>query len=505
MRTWITSSALLAAMAWGLGCALPAAAQDGTFKYAEQVKLITMDPQQQSGSGVPYLRPIYESLFERSPDGTATPLLATGYEVNGLDVTITLREGISFSNGEALNAEVAAANINRGVKFGIIEGLQTVESAEAVDEFTVRIKLKDLDPAIIDSLCGTAGMMIAPAAMEDPALDRNPVGTGPYVYDKDQSREGEVRVYVPNPTYWDKEKIVLARYEVWEIPDDTARLNALKTGQIDAGNWLANPQSAIIDRTPGLKLVRGSSGLNYHVIISDREGTVVPAFADKRVRQAMAHAIDREAFGKAIQFGLAEQSFQPYADGDWAYNPELEGVYAYDLDKARALLAEAGYADGFAFDMPSIPIYQSRLEAIAGFFREIGITMNIVPVEPGTLARRSRTTDFPATNLVWNTITDPKFVALRYIYEDASYNPFKPKPTPELLALAEEGLQSVEPDIRAPIYHEMAAQLAEEAFLIFVTNTPILIGVSEKTDSNATVVYRYGEDSINLRGLKAND
>lgn len=505
MRKWIAGSAIAAAMAFGFA-GVPAWAEGGgTFRYAEQVKLITMDPQQQSGSGVPYLRPVYESLFEKAPDGSTQPLLATGYEVDGLDVTITLRQGVSFSNGEAFNAEVAAANINRGVKLAIIEGLKTVESAEAVDEFTLRIKLKEFDPAIINSLCYTGGMMIAPTAMADPALDRNPIGTGPYVYRKDQSREGEVRVYEPNPTYWDKDKIGLARYEVLEIPDDTARLNALKTGQIDAGNWLSNPQAAIIDKTPDLKLIRNTGGLNYHVIISDREGTVVPAFADPLVRKAMAFAIDRAAFGQAIQFGLADKSFQPYAKGDWAYDPALEAVYDFDLEKARGLMAQSKFPDGFTFDMPSIPIYQSRLEALAGFFKEIGITMNIVPQEPGTLARVSRTTSFPATNLVWNTITDPKFLALRYIYEDAAYNPFKTKPSEALLSLAKEGLSSVETEVRAPVYRKMAAQLAEEAFLIFVTNAPILIGASEKTASNPTVVYRYGEDSINLRGLKAND
>ncbi len=504
MKTWITASAALMALALGFAGSPAWAQGSGTFKYAEQVKLITMDPQQQSGSGVPYLRPVYESLFEKAPDGSTQPLLATGYKVDGLDVTITLRQGVSFSNGEAFNAEVAAANINRGVKLAIIEGLKTVASAEAVDEFTLRIKLKEFDPAIITSLCYTGGMMLAPAAMADPALDRNPIGTGPYIYQKDESREGEVRVYVPNPTYWDKDKIGLARYEVWEIPDDTARLNALKTGQIDAGNWLSNPQAAIIDKTPDLKLIRNTGGLNYHVIISDREGTVIPAFADPLVRKAMAFAIDREGFNKAIQFGLADKSFQPYAKGDWAYDANLEGVYDYNVEKARELMAQSKFPDGFTFDMPSIPIYQSRLEALAGFFKEIGITMNIVPQEPGTLARVSRTTNFPATNLVWNTTTDPKFLALRYIYEDAAYNPFKTKPSEALLALAKEGLTSVETEVRAPVYRKMAAQLAEEAFLIFVTNAPILIGVSEKTANNPTVVYRYGEDSINLRGLKAN-
>lgn len=505
MKTWITASAALVALTLGFSGGPTWAEGSGTFRYAEQVKLITMDPQKQSGSGVPFLRPAYESLFEKGPNGENVPLLATDYKVNGLDVTITLRQGVTFSNGEPFNAEAAAKNINRGIQLAIIEGLKTVESASAADEFTLKIKLKELDPAIIDSLCYTGGMMIAPSAMDDPALDRNPVGTGPYVHSKDESREGEVQVYTPNPTYWDKDKIGLARYEVWEIPDDTARLNALKTGQIDAGNWLANPQSAIIDRTAGLKLIRGTGGLNYHVIISDREGTVIPAFADVNVRKAMAHAIDRTAFGKAVQFGLAVDSYQPYGAGHWAYDSALEGVYAYDLEKARAFMAKSKFPDGFSFDMPSIPIYQSRLEALAGFFKEIGITMNIAPQEPGTLARVSRTTAYPATNLVWNTITDPKFLALRYIYENAAYNPFKAKPSEELLSLAKQGLESVEVDVRAPIYKKMAAQLADEAFLIFVASSPILIGASEKTASNPTVVYRYGEDSINLRGLKAND
>ena len=167
-------------------------------------------------------------------------------------------------------------------------------------------------------------------------------------------------------------------------------------------------------------------------------------------------------------------------------------------------MAKSGFAKGFTFDMPSIPIYRSRLEALAGFFKEIGITMNIVPQEPGTLARVSRTTNYPATNLVFSTNSDPKFVAQAYVDEDAAYNPFKAKPSAELHALAKQGLESADIKVRGPIYQKLAEQLSKEAFLIYVSNTPILLGVSKKTADNPTVVYRYGEDSINLRGLKAN-
>jgi len=477
----------------------------GTFKFADQVKLVTMDPQRQSGGGIAYLRPVYESLFAKTADGKAVPLLATGYKIDGLDVTITLRKGVTFSNGEPFDAKAVAANINRGVKIGILEGLGPIESASAVDDFTVAIKLKEPDPSIIDDFTGIAGMMIAPKAMDDPELDRNPVGTGPYLYSKELSREGEVRIYTPNPSYWEPQEQGLARYEVWEIPDDTARLNALKTGQIDAGIWLANPQAAIIDRTAGLKLVRNNGGYNYHLVISDREGTQVKALADKRVRQAMSYAINREAFNKAIQFGLSVPACQAYAKGDWAYDPSLEANCQYDPEKARALLAEAGYSDGFTFNMPSIPIYQSRLEALAGFFKDVGITMNIQPVEPGTLARRSRTTDFPTTNLVWGTVTDPKFLFARYVAKNGPYNPFKTTPSEELTKLAEDGLKSPEIEVRAPVYKKMAKTLADESYLIFITSTPLLVGVTDKVADNPTVKYSSGEDSINLRGLKANN
>ncbi|SMF52144.1 peptide/nickel transport system substrate-binding protein [Tistlia consotensis] len=504
MNQRIRGSILAAALGLGLGTGTMAAsaAPAGTFRYAEEVKLVTLDPQQHSGGGISYLRPVYETLFTRSPNGSDAPLLATGYEIDGLSVKLTLRQGVKFSNGEPFDAAAVAANINRGVKLGILEGLKPVAEAVATGDHEVTIKLKRPDPSIIDDLTAESGMMIAPKAMQDPALDRNPVGTGPYVYDREQSREGEVRVYRPNPTYWDAKEQGLARVEIWELPDDTARLNALKTGQVDAGVWLSNPQAAIIDRTPGLKLVRNTGGYNYHLIILDRQGTKVPAFADQRVRQAMNYAIDRAAFSKAVQFGLSVPAYQPYAKGNWAYDPSLEGRYRYDPGKARELLKEAGYPNGFTFTMPSIPIFQSRLEAVAGFLKDVGITMTIKPVEPGTLARRSRTTDFPATNLVWNTMDDPKFLIDRYVSPDGVYNPYKVPPGGDLMTLGEQGLQSADPEKRAPVYRKMAEELDDQSFLIFITSTPLLFGVTDQVADNPTVHFRPGEDTIFLRGLR---
>ncbi|MGH1424175.1 MAG: ABC transporter substrate-binding protein [Pseudooceanicola sp.] len=496
----------ISAIAGAALVAMPVSAEpSGTFRFAEQAKLITMDPHNHSGGGSSYLRPVYETLFDRSTDGTIVPLLADTYSVDGKTVTITLKQGIRFSDGSDFTAQVAAQNLNRVISLGVNASVKLAEKAEVTGENEITITLKSPDPSIIDALSGTAGMMVSAAALKNPALDRNPVGTGPYVYNTDQSREGELRVYTPAPDHRAPDTQGLERIEISEIPDNTARLNALKTGQVDLAIFLSSPQAAIVEKTPGIQLLRQPGGTTYHLSILDRNGTQVPAFANPKVRMAMNYAINRVAFSKAVEFGLSTPASQPYVAGLWEHDPKLEGKYAYDLDKAKALMAEAGHADGFEFTIPSIPIFASRLEAVAGFLKEINITMNIQTVEPGTLARRSRTTDFPATNLVWNNAIDPKFLTTYYVGEGAVFNPFKIKPDPKLIELSEAGLATADEAKRAPIYHEMLNRLSDESYIIFITTTPILFGASDAVAANKTVQFRPGTDTPYFAGLRVDN
>ncbi|MFT7592795.1 MAG: peptide/nickel transport system substrate-binding protein [Paracoccaceae bacterium] len=127
-----------------------------------------MDPHRHTGGGSAYLRPVYEGLFDRSSE------------------------------------------------LGVLAALKLVDSTEATGEHTIVVHLRQSDPAIIDAFTGTAGMLVSPKAIDDPALDRNQVGRGPYVYDAGASREGEVRIYTPNPTYRTPDDQGL---ENLEIPD----------------------------------------------------------------------------------------------------------------------------------------------------------------------------------------------------------------------------------------------------------------------------------------------
>ena len=506
MKKWIKRSLIAFSICLGLTATHSFAADKpaGTFKFAENVKLITMDPHKHTGGGIVYLKPVYESLFLRTPDNKVEPLLATGFEYNGLNVKLTLRKDVSFSDGEPFNAEAVAANINRAVKLGVKRELSAVKGAEATGEFTVKISLKRQAPSIVQDLSTVAFMMMSPKAMNNPNLDREPVGTGPYIYNKKLSREGEVRVYTLNKHYWDPSAQGLKRIEIWEMPENTARLNALSTDQIHMGNWLSSPQALMVDKTPGLRLLKRVGGYTYTVVILDKEGTKVPAFADKRVRQAMSYAIDRQAFADVVQYGLATPSVQPVSKGHWAYNATLANKFEYNPEKARKLLAEAGYKNGFTFTMPTIPVFAARCEALAGFFADVGIKMKIEPVEPGTLARRSRSTDFPATNLSWVVLADLSMMSTLYLNKKAAFNPYRVAPSARLAELDAKGRASADTAVRAPIYKEMFEIIADEAFQIYVASSQSLTGVTEEMANNSSVGFAAGTSYPYFRGLRLN-
>jgi len=506
MKKWMSCLVIALSMFLGLSV-IPAFAADapsGTVRFASNVVLLTMDPHKRTGGGLVYNTPQYETLFRRTPENMIEPFLATGYKAEGAKVTITLRQDVTFSDGEPFNAKVAAANINRGAEIGVLRTLSGVVEAKAIGDYTLEIMLKRPDPSFMAGLSTDAGMMISTKAMADPALDRNPVGTGPYVYNTKLSREGALAVYTLNKNYRDPSAQGLEKIEVYAIPEDTARLNALRTGQIDMGLFLSSPQAQMIDKTPGLKLVKKIGGSTYAVVILDKAGTQVPAFADKRVRQAMSYAIDRKAFADVIEYGLAVPSVQPFPKGHWGHNPALVGKFEYNPKKARALLAEAGYKDGFTFTMPTIPVFASRCEALAGFFGDVGITMKIEAVEPGTLARRSMTTDFPASNLLWGQLSDPLYLERYYTGEKAAINPFRVKPSPRLAELTKKGQATEDIEKRAPIYQEMFEIIADEAFLIYVTSSLNLTGSTEKMANNPTVKFAAGTNHPYWHGLRLN-
>jgi peptide/nickel transport system substrate-binding protein len=182
------------------------------------------------------------------------------------------------------------------------------------------------------------------------SLEETPVGSGPYVIDE-YSPEIEAS-FVRNPDYWNPGAYPYDTVTLKPFADSVAALNALKSGQIDATSL--ETASAIEAKASGFRINEGT-GRFATLQIRDYKGIVQPALGDKRVRQAMNLAFDREAILENINLGLGSVSSQPFTEGQYEWVPDGDARYAYDPERARELLAEAGYPDGFTITIPTSP------------------------------------------------------------------------------------------------------------------------------------------------------
>ncbi len=321
---------------------------------------------------------VYDGLLSQDLEGKLSPGVAESWEVSedGRTLTFKIRSGQKFSNGEALDAKAVAASLEHSRKSpGSSAQLQSISSVEAPDDSTVVITLVKPDASIVYQLAGTPGVIGAPSSLESPDSKLTPVGSGPYTLDTTVSNTGSVYVLKKNPDNWNAESYPFETVKFQVIADPTAVQNAMKTGQLDFAT-LNSPELA--KQFPADKFVTGAAlpqavgGL----MIVDREGKVVPALGDVRVRQAINYAIDRKLIAEKLTPGSASPTNQMVSPSGEAYSKELEAEYAHNLDKAKALMKEAGYESGFSVTMPSTVLSTTYDAILSQQLGEIGITVN---------------------------------------------------------------------------------------------------------------------------------
>ncbi|WP_159502211.1 ABC transporter substrate-binding protein [Microbacterium sp. 18062] len=392
------------------GCSAPSSDGSGDAAVLTLGTLIeptSFDPNQaQEGHFMQFYQAAYDSLIRRAPDGGFEPMLATAWEFSedGMQLTLTLRDDVTFSDGAVFDAEAAKANLEHFRTGTGPQGhtLAAVESIDVVDDHTIAIDLSVPEPALLIYLSNAAGLMGSPEALGTDEIKTNPVGSGPYVLDASATTIGSQYTFVKNEDYWAPELQQFDRVVFSYIPDITARYNALASGQVDAAILDAKTAS----QADAAGLVPHIQGLDWQgLILFDRAGQLVPALGDVRVRQAINHAIDKEAILAQIQGGRGELTDQVFGPNSTGFVEELEGTYAYDPARAGELIAEAGYADGFAIDMP---IWANFDQALAAVIREqlgaVGITVNFVEVPAADALTEMVSGRFPAT---WMSLFQP--------------------------------------------------------------------------------------------------
>jgi peptide/nickel transport system substrate-binding protein len=255
-----------------------------------------------------------------------------------------------------------------------------------VDADTIELTLAEANPDFIYYLATTGSFMASPNALGTEALATSPVGSGPYVVGS-SSIAGSSIVFQLNPNYWDKSKQKWLAINMVILPDVTARLNALASGQVDVG--LLDIQSAPTAEGAGKTLSTNFvdwSGL----LIFDHNGQLGTPLADVRVRQALAYALDREAMLAAIQQGFGEVTNQVYGTGASAYLPELDSYYSYDPAKAKSLLADAGYPNGgVKITLPG-GLIPSLDAVLVDYLGAVGFAVTIDSVPPAEYRNKMR-------------------------------------------------------------------------------------------------------------------
>jgi len=374
--------ALLVSMLLTLTIALGGCAGDKEADNSSQITigipqdLNSLDPNNAVGSGtIEVLFNIYESLYKPDSQGNLIPAVASDMTISedGKTYTFTLREGIKFHNGESVTVEDIKYSIEKGADAGLVSAFSNMESVEIVDDSHVAIKLMEVDNEFLAKI-STVEAAIVPAGVTD--IETNPVGTGPYKFVSRSLQENVVLEKFDE--YWGTpaniEKVVLK-----VIADSDAIVMNLEGGAIDMFARVTSTQAAELGEN--FEILEGTMNLVQAMYLNN----AVEPFNNEQVRQALCYAIDKSeilavvADGKGTEIG---SSMYP-AFGKY-YMPELNELYPHNVEKAKALLTEAGYADGFTFKLTVPSNYTQHVDTatvIAEQLKEVGVIAEIELIE----------------------------------------------------------------------------------------------------------------------------
>jgi peptide/nickel transport system substrate-binding protein len=327
---------------------------------------------------------IFDSLMRQEPDGSLVPALCTDYKFNetGDEITFTIREGVKFHNGDVMTADDVVFSLNTAIASGFTSKVtSTMDRAEKVDDKTVKLILKYPFAPILGCLVSSSCAIVPQKVYEadKDAFGRNPVGAGPYMLK--EVKPGEKIVLEAFSDYY-RGEAPIKNLVVRIIVDDAAALMALESGELD----LMQPSQAYTDRdaiinNPNLVYYEAEQACTFLVAFNNVKGV----FTDKRLREAVARAIDREELILGAVNGMAT----PVEAGLVPITPQYPHGFKgleYDLEKAKQLVIDAGYPNGLDVTMRVIAAanYTKPAEVLQAQLKKIGINVKIEPMERGT-------------------------------------------------------------------------------------------------------------------------
>jgi len=465
--TLIAAAALASTLALsacgGGGAETPDSDAPLTITVAATADLISFDPGKlQGGQQLNYWQPVYETLIRRDANGTLVPNVAESWEfVDPTTFTMTIKEGLTYADGSDISPDTIVEGIERfrggdGPDATYLDAI----SDTAIDGSTITFTLSSPDPGLPFKFASTSGAVANPASFDTADVDTVPGASGAYILDEEGTTPGSRYHYVRNENYWDPEAYPYDEVTVVFLEDLTARSNALKSGQVDVA--VLDGASAADIEAAGKTITQQSAAWEGYWIW-DRTGQLNPALGDVRVRQAMNMAIDREGIVDKLMLGFGFPTEQIWRDPSPA-SVEGADAYAYDVEGAKELLADAGYPDGFDLDIPSLTGVAYLEPTIADQFAAIGVRVNWVSVPAEQYFPNIARGDYAIS--YWRYTHDSTWVDItRWITPDAQMNPLKTQ-TPELDALIEDARVATNDDDANAAYQSIGEYIYDNAWFL---------------------------------------
>lgn len=472
----------------GAAAAPGAPRRGGVLKAAFSADPAGFDPVRgPSGMSHVVIEQVYSTLMALDPDANPYPELAESYEVSddGLTYTFKLRPGVKFHNGDELTAEDVKFTFDRlrapdsGYSYGA--QVSTIESVDVLDPLTVQFKLTErTGPFLI--YMAFPGSSIVPKKLVESGHDLNaqPVGSGPFKFVSYEPRSAIK--FERNPDYFEEGKPYFDAMEYQIISDVTALTTALMTGVVNFSNEIPPKDWASLQSNPELSALT-LEGSRYNWLLPNNTNKPLD---DPRVRQAISYALDREALVAGAFFGQAT----PITGGvipewNWAYASDVQFTTPKgEPDKGKALLAEAGYPDGFETTMTiasSFPAQMAMAPIIQSNLEKIGIKAKIGTMEiPRYWDEVWSTSNFDITTMYWlSPLADPDdFVANNYACGMAIN--VQKYCSEEMDALLKEGRTAPSQDARKEVYRRQQELSMTDMPIVPLVNGWLLIGHSNK-------------------------
>ncbi|HLS08411.1 glutathione ABC transporter substrate-binding protein [Lentibacillus sp.] len=436
---------------------------------------------------------IYETLTTLDENQEVQPGLAEEWEeVDETTWDFHLREGVTFHDGTELTAEVVKANFERLMDEDIASPraflLEAVESVEVQDDYTLRINLLYPYAPLLANLAHNGTAIMSPDIIEedyaqmeeggdvDTYINQHPVGTGPFKYE--DWTPGESVVLTRNEDYWgEPAKLDSVTFKV--VSEQSSRVAELETGTSHVADAIGPNNISRVEGMPNASVLQEPSvSLSYIGFNVQKE-----PFDDKRVRQAISMAINKEEIIEGVYNGVGIPAIGPLAPPVFGYDESVDGL-EYDLEKAQELLAEAGYEDGFETTLWTNDSEQRVDTAVTvqSQLSEIGIDVEIEELEWGAYLERTANGEHDMFILGWSTVTsDADYGMYPLFHSSAVGDPGNRSflENDELDEVLDDARRETDPEARQELYTQAQEMLVEIAPMLYIHHQEYLLGVSD--------------------------